>query len=169
MERRLFITSAAAAGAALAVPAFAQEDARTVVDRFAAALSAHDIAAFAALFADDYVNHQASAAAPAPAAGKSEKQATVDFFAARLVAMPDLHVAVEAGVVSSDRAAASFVYSGTHGGTYSASRRPASACVSRRATYSWLEVAGSLSTGAWAISPASWRSCDREKARKTKP
>jgi steroid delta-isomerase-like uncharacterized protein len=118
MERRLFITRAAAAGGALAVPAFAQEDARTVVDRFAAALSTRDTAAFAALFADDYVNHQASAAAPAPPARKSEKQATVDFFAARLVGMPDLQVTVEAAVVSGDRAAASFVYSGTHAGTY---------------------------------------------------
>jgi steroid delta-isomerase-like uncharacterized protein len=117
MDRRMLITGAAAAGSALAVPAAAQEDARSVVDRFAATLNAHDIAAFAALFADDYVNHQVSAAAPPPA-GKTPKQGSVDFFAARLAGMPDLRVAVEASVVAADKAAASFVYTGTHGGTY---------------------------------------------------
>ena len=34
--------------------------------KFADALNAHDIDAFASLFADDYVNHQCSAAAPPP-------------------------------------------------------------------------------------------------------
>ena len=88
-------------------------------DRFAAALSAHDMTAFAALFADDYVNHQSSAAAPPPpASGKSQKQGSVDFFAARLAGMPDLQVVVETSVISADRVAASFVYTGTHDGTY---------------------------------------------------
>ena len=59
-----------------------------------------------------------SAAAPAPPPGKSPKQATVNFFAATLVGIPDLQVAVEASVASNDRVAASFVYTGTHGGTY---------------------------------------------------
>jgi steroid delta-isomerase-like uncharacterized protein len=128
MNRRFLMTGAAAAAGALAMPAVAQDvDAKTLPERFAAALSAHDVTALAALFADDYVNHQMSAAAPAPPAGKSQKQATVDFFAARLVGMPDLKVAVEAAVVSGDRAAASFVYTGTHGGTYfgiAATQRP---------------------------------------------
>jgi len=120
MDRRLLITGAAVAGGALAIPALAQEAGGTssLADRFAASLSAHDIAAFAALFADDYVNHQVSAAAPAPPAGKTPKQATVDFFAARLAGIPDLRVTVEAAVAVADKAAASFVYAGTHGGTY---------------------------------------------------
>jgi steroid delta-isomerase-like uncharacterized protein len=117
MDRRLFI--AAAAGGTLAGPALAQgADAASIPQRFAATLSAHDITAFAALFADDYVNHQVSAAAPPPAAGKSNKQASVDFFAARLVGVPDLKVEIEAMVASGDKVAASFVYTGTHGGPY---------------------------------------------------
>jgi steroid delta-isomerase-like uncharacterized protein len=119
MDRRLLITGAALAASAPVIPALAQEEAtRSLVDRFAATLSEHDMAAFAALFADDYVNHQVSAAAPAPPAGKTPKQASVDFFAARLAGIPDLQVAVEATVTSSDKMAASFVYTGTHGGTY---------------------------------------------------
>jgi ketosteroid isomerase-like protein len=128
MKRRHLIAGAASAVGAFAIPALAQDDmARSLLERFAATLSSHDIAAFAALFAEDYVNHQMSAAAPAPPPGKSPKQATVDFFAARLVGMPDLQVAVEAAVVSKDRMAASFIYTGTHGGTYfgiAPTRRP---------------------------------------------
>ena len=91
---------------------------RQLAEAFAATLTAHDIEAFAALLAEDYVNHQASAAAPAPPAGTSAKQASVGFFAARLKGLPDLSVAVEALVVGEDRCAASFVYAGTHQGTY---------------------------------------------------
>jgi len=71
---------------------------------------------FAALFADDYVNHQLSAAAPAPPPGMPPKQATVGFFAARLKGLPDLKVSIEAQVVAGDRFAASFVYEGTQQG-----------------------------------------------------
>ena len=72
MQRRQFLSSAALVAAAAAIPDAAEaEDAGAVVERFAAALSAHDMAAFADLFAEDYVNHQRSAAAPAPPAGKS--------------------------------------------------------------------------------------------------
>jgi len=100
------------------MPAVAQESgAKSLPERFAATLSAHDIAAFAALFADDYVNHQVSAAAPPPPPDKSPKQATVGFFAARLAGIPDLQVAIEATVASNDMVAASFIYTGTHGGT----------------------------------------------------
>jgi predicted SnoaL-like aldol condensation-catalyzing enzyme len=68
--------------------------------------------------AEDYVNHQMSAAAPAPPPDRSPKQATVGFFAARLAGIPDLKVAVETTVASNDMVAASFAYTGTHGGTY---------------------------------------------------
>lgn len=105
------------ASATVAVPAMAENTAgQQLAERFAATLTGHDIQGFAALFAEDYVNHQVSAAAPPPAAGKTAKQATVDFFAARLAGMPDLRVSVEATVASADRVAASFVYSGTHDG-----------------------------------------------------
>jgi predicted ester cyclase len=89
-----------------------------VIAAFAKTLSANDIDAFAALFADDYINHQTSAAAPKPAAGVTAKQATVGFFAGRLKGLPDLSVAIEASLASGDLAAASFVYTGTHKGVY---------------------------------------------------
>jgi len=119
MQRRQFLSSAALVAAAAAIPGAAEaEDAGAVVERFAAALSAHDMAAFADLFAEDYVNHQRSAAAPAPPAGKSPKQATLAFFQARLTGIPDLRVGIETSLASGDKAAASFVYEGAHGGVY---------------------------------------------------
>ena len=119
MQRRQFLSSAALIAAAAAIPGAAEaEDAGAVVERFAAALSAHDMAAFADLFAEDYVNHQRSAAAPAPPAGKSPKQATLAFFQARLTGVPDLRVSIETSLASGDKAAASFVYEGAHGGVY---------------------------------------------------
>ena len=119
MDRRIVIAGLLA-GAAADGRAVAQDapPGRRIVEHFAAALSAHDIAAFAALFAEDYVNHQTSAAAPPPAPGVAPKQATVGFFAGRLKGLPDLAVAIEAMVAADDKVAASFVYSGTHDGTY---------------------------------------------------
>jgi predicted ester cyclase len=120
MERRtLLLAGVTAVAGAAASKAQAQNAAgSTLPDRFAAALSAHDIKAFADLFAEDYVNHQTSAASPAPAAGKSQKQATVDVFAGRLAGMSDFQVTVEASVITGDRVAASFVYTGTHDGVF---------------------------------------------------
>jgi steroid delta-isomerase-like uncharacterized protein len=120
MDRRTMIAGLLGAAAASA-PAAAQNDrqgAHALAEQFAATLSAHDIAAFAALFADDYVNHQTSAAAPPPAPGVSPKHGTTAFFAGRLKGLPDLSVAIEAMVASADKVAASFVYSGTHQGVY---------------------------------------------------
>jgi predicted ester cyclase len=76
--------------------------------------------AFAALFSPDYSNHQVSAAAPPPSgpATKTAKQASVHFFAARVAGIPDLKVTVEVQVITAEKVAASFVYSGTHGGMY---------------------------------------------------
>ncbi len=105
---------------ALASPAFAQSGSSTasLAERFAATLSAHDIDGFAALFSDSYVNHQVSAAAPPPNPNVTPKQATVSFFQARLTGLPDLRVAIEAMVTDKDHVAASFIYTGTHKGTY---------------------------------------------------
>jgi steroid delta-isomerase-like uncharacterized protein len=108
-----------AAAPLAALPAAARaQDARNMAERFAAALTAHDMAGFADLFAEDYRNHQMSAAAPPSASGKSQKQGSVDFFAARLAAMPDLVVEIEAVVADQSKVAASFVYRGTHRGVY---------------------------------------------------
>jgi len=117
MRRRQFLSGVALA-TTMPRGAWAEVDAGDIVNRFAAALNAHDIAAFADLFAEDYVNHQRSAALPPPAAGKSNKQATVDFFQARLTGIPELRVSVETSFASGDKAAASFVYEGAHGGLY---------------------------------------------------
>ncbi len=118
-RRQLLLAGASVAAGAMSAMALAQDNgSQSLPERFAAALSAHDIKAFADLFSEDYVNHQVSAAAPAPVAGKSQKQASVDFFAGRLAGMPDLQVTVETAIVAGDRIAASFIYSGTHEGTY---------------------------------------------------
>jgi steroid delta-isomerase-like uncharacterized protein len=106
-------------GAVIVTPQAARAEARTpgqLAEAFAATLSAHDIDGFAALFAEDYVNHQVSAAAPPPPPGLSSKQATVGFFTARLKGLPDLKVSIEAVVAADDRFAASFVYEGTQQG-----------------------------------------------------
>src|ERR1700760_4553369 len=117
-RRHLLMAGVTTAAAGLVSSRAPAQSGASLPDRFAATLSAHDMTAFADLFAEDYVNHQASAAAPPPAAGKSQKQGSVDFFAARLAGMPDLQVSVETQIVSGDRVAASFVYSGTHNGSY---------------------------------------------------
>ncbi len=114
MRRRLILSAPTLAAACLVPAAVARADTAELANQFAAALTAHDIPAFAALFADDYINHQVSAAAPPPPPGKSMKQGTIDFFAARLTGIPDLHVAVEASVATAGKFAASFVYTGTH-------------------------------------------------------
>jgi hypothetical protein len=91
MDRRTAMMGLALAGSgALTTAAAAQSGVENpLIAAFGKTLSAHDIDGFAALFADDYVNHQMSAAAPNPAPGVSAKQATVGFFAGRLKGMPD--------------------------------------------------------------------------------
>jgi steroid delta-isomerase-like uncharacterized protein len=120
MDRRNVL--AALCGAAMVMPDIARaDDVRTPAqlgEAFAASLSAHDMDAFAALFADDYVNHQASAAAPPPPPGVKPKAATVAFFAARLKGLPDLKVSIQTSLAEDDRVAASFAYEGTHQGVY---------------------------------------------------
>ncbi|HEY5066540.1 MAG TPA: ester cyclase [Xanthobacteraceae bacterium] len=120
MDRRRVTMGLALAGlGTFATKAAAQSGTENpLIAAFAKTLTAHDINAFAALFADDYVNHQVSAAAPKPAAGVTAKQGTVGYFAARLKGIPDLSVAIEASLASGDMAAASFVYTGTHRGAY---------------------------------------------------
>jgi steroid delta-isomerase-like uncharacterized protein len=117
MRRRTWIAGAALIGAA---PLLARANAAdiAIAERFAQTLSAHDIDAFAALFADAYINHQASAAAPRPPPGVTPKAATVAFFAARLKGLPDLKVTIQTSLAEGDKVAASFVYEGMHQGLY---------------------------------------------------
>jgi hypothetical protein len=118
MDRRIVLAVGLGIGAGLAsrTAEAANESPRQLAQQFAATLTAHDIDAFAALFAENYVNHQQSAAAAPPAPGVTPKQGSVGFFAARLKGIPDLKVAIEAIVAAKDRVAASFVYTGTHQG-----------------------------------------------------
>ncbi len=117
MRRRTFLAGAALAAASSLPQRAAAADA-SMAQKFADALNAHDLDAFAALFADDYVNHQHSAAAPPPPPGLSAKQATVAFFAARLKGLPDLKVTIQASLAEDDRVGASFLYEGRHEGVY---------------------------------------------------
>ena len=117
MERRTFIAGAALIGAP-SLSDFARASDASPIERFAATLSAHDMGAFADLFADDYVNHQVSAAAPPPPPGVKPKAATVAFFAARLKAMPDLKVTIQTSLSEGEKAAASSAYEGTNTGPY---------------------------------------------------
>jgi predicted SnoaL-like aldol condensation-catalyzing enzyme len=126
MDRRNLLKTVTLAGSALAVPALvaparAQDKnaAAPLIQKFASTLSAHDLTAFAALFSDNFVNHQSSAAAPPPPPGKTPKQGIVAVFTARLAGIPDLKVEIEATVASGNQAAASFVYSGTQTGPLS--------------------------------------------------
>ncbi len=118
MNRRRLMGALAGAAAAPGLARAAEVEAADIPSRFAEALSAHDIDRFGALFAEDYVNHQRSAAAPAPSPGTPPKKATVAFFAARLAGLPDLKVSVETSLASGDKVAASFIYEGTHQGVY---------------------------------------------------
>src|ERR1700722_4994501 len=110
MERRRFLDGLGAAGlgsvARLAGggAAEAKDSAvtgRRLMQEFAAALSAHDIARFAAIIADDYKQHQTIPGGALPA-GMSAKQAAVNYFAARLKALPDLKVTAEAITAGGD-------------------------------------------------------------------
>jgi steroid delta-isomerase-like uncharacterized protein len=116
MRRRFLIAGGALVGAAPFVALSSKAASTSIVERFAESLSAHDLDAFAALFADDYVNHQMSAAAPPPAPGVKPKTATVNFFAARLKGLPDLKVSIQASLADADKVAASFLYEGTQQG-----------------------------------------------------
>lgn len=120
MQNRRQVTAAGLLlGSGLLTPAVAQAatSPQSLAERFAATLSKGDIDGFSELFADTYVNHQMSAAAPPPS-NVSPKQGTVAFFKARTVAMPDLKVDIEVVIADKDHVAASFVYSGTHKGVY---------------------------------------------------
>ena len=117
MRRRTLLAGAALVGAAPFAAKAATAASVSIAERFAEAVNAHDLIAFAALFAENYVNHQVSAAAPPPK-GVIPKTATVGLFDTRLKALPDLKVSVQASLAENDLVAASFAYEGTHQGVY---------------------------------------------------
>jgi predicted ester cyclase len=117
MDRRVMLLGGLLTSANFS-PAFAEDShAKTLPQRFASALTAGDMKAFADLISEDYNNHQNSAAAPAPS-GKSMKKATVDFFANRVNSLTGLTVTVEASLADGAMCAASFVYEGVHDAVY---------------------------------------------------
>lgn len=130
MDRRDFIMRTGLGGAALAalagngsaeaaIDGDSAASVRHLARRFAAALSAHDLDAFAALFAEDFQQHQTLVAtAPPSATAGSAKQRVVRYFGARLKAFPDLAVTAYPVVASRGWLAANFVYSGTQQGDY---------------------------------------------------
>jgi predicted ester cyclase len=111
------IAGAALVGAAPLVGRAATAAGASIAEKFAQTLTAHDLVAFAALFAENYVNRQVSAAAPPPR-GVAPRAATVGFFDARLKGLPDLKVSIQASLAEDDLVAASFAYEGTHLGVY---------------------------------------------------
>lgn len=117
-RRQVLIGGTLLAGsAAMAGTAAAKLTSATAAEQYAARYSAHDIDALAALFSDDYINHQLSAAAPPPA-GLTPKAASIAFFKARMTGLPDLIVEIDVQVVEGDKVAANFIYQGTHNGPY---------------------------------------------------
>jgi predicted SnoaL-like aldol condensation-catalyzing enzyme len=118
MRRRTVIAGAALLASAPWIAKRTCAADASIAERFAQTLSAHDIDAFAALYAENYVNHQVSAAAPPPPPGVKPKAGVVAFFAARLKGLPDLKVSIQTSLAEGDRVAASFAYEGTHEGLY---------------------------------------------------
>jgi steroid delta-isomerase-like uncharacterized protein len=122
MERRDLFAGLLTGGLALSLTrATAEEarDGRRLAEAFAAALTAHDMAAFADLFDEGYEQHQPIAAAAAALPnGLTAKQGVVRYFTARVTAIPDLKVIADPVVANGDWAAANFIYSGTHKGEY---------------------------------------------------
>lgn len=116
--RRGMLGAVAAAAPMLGGAAASDAAAREVGEAFARTLNAHDLGAFGALFAPDYLNHQRSAAATPPPAGLTGRQMVIALFADRLRALPDLTVTVEHLLSGADGVAASYVYEGTQRGAY---------------------------------------------------
>lgn len=124
MQRRDFAAGLATSAATLVAlaaggkAAAADSAGLRLAQQFAATLSAHDLAGFEALFADDYEQHQPLAAAAKLPAGVTAKQTAVRYFAARLAAFPDLQVTADPIVADASMVAGNFIYSGTHSAEY---------------------------------------------------
>jgi steroid delta-isomerase-like uncharacterized protein len=74
-------------------------------------INAGDIAGFADLVADDFVEHQGMPAVPT-------KEGTLEFFRALLAAFPDWRMNVEDLIAGGDKAVARVTVTGTHKGEF---------------------------------------------------
>ena len=168
MQNRRQVTAAGLLlSSGLFTPALAQPapSPQSLAERFAATLSAHDIEGFSELYADTYVNHQTSAAAPARPANVSPKQGTVAVFKARLAAMPDSMSPSKSWLpIRTMWLRASSTPAHTRAFT-SAWPRPVGHCASPRAIFCGCKTVASSSIGAWATSQASWRNSEPDDLR----
>ena len=161
MNRRRILSGAASLGAAFAAAGPALGDgaapAQSAIDRFVAALNAHDIKAFADLFAEDYVNHQTSAAAPAPPdkIAKAGDGRLLQPPAERPCRPRRARRGLACIRATSPRRASST--RACIAPSITASRRPAGRCASPPATSSASATGASRNIGAWATS----RACSR--------
>jgi predicted ester cyclase len=100
----LGVAAPAAAGTGLAL-----------VERFVAALNAHDVSRLDEVYAATYVNHQTLVGATS---GVSSRDATKAYFQQRIMAFPDLSVRADPAFESGDFVGANFIWSGTQQGEY---------------------------------------------------
>lgn len=111
-RRQLLRCGASAPLLALALPARAQDacaasaSLSALLDRYVAAVNAHDTAPFPDLFTDAYVQH--SGRSPSGLA------AQVTNFQRLFVTMPDLVLRIDARVIAGDKVVARTSYSATH-------------------------------------------------------
>ena len=100
------ITAATVAGAA----ADQISENSGLLDRYAAAINAHDTSVFTTLFTPAYIQH--SGRSPS---GLAAVQAT---FERLFAALPDVTLKIEDRILSADKVVARCTYSGTHRGTF---------------------------------------------------
>jgi steroid delta-isomerase-like uncharacterized protein len=116
MNRRHFLTAttAIAATAWIAAPAFAQNSAKAIVEAYVAAWNAHDAAKAASYFADNVSYYDASVGKPAQ--GMADAKAVIDGF---LAAAPDAAWTIKgAPVAEGDRVSFEWEFAGTNTGDW---------------------------------------------------
>ena len=92
------------------VPAAAASDAEAaasaVLDRYVAAVNAHDTSSFPEFFTDSYIQHSGRSPSGLPA--------QIENFRRILAAMPDVRMRVEDRIIAGDKVVARTTYSATH-------------------------------------------------------
>src|SRR5262245_49463786 len=84
----------------------AQEIANALLDRYAAAINAHDTSTFPELFTEGYIQH--SGRSPSGLAAQIEN------FRRIIASMPDIQLRIEDRVIAGDKVVARTTYSATH-------------------------------------------------------
>jgi predicted ester cyclase len=117
VARRSLLVAPVALAMASPVLAASNRKSRKLLQAFLDTLSAHDLKAFRALYADNgYVQHQTLVTnAPATAGGAD---AAVAYFQKRIQAFPDLKVTSDVSLFDGDMISANLIWSGTHKGEY---------------------------------------------------